>query len=229
MKYWKVYFVVILVGMYVSVSLSTVANAGDEKLKGYFVNCFLSEKDLGNTMVLYRDERIQNTRQGGSLSGFENLLSGYRAWHQGGHVFFTHFEENRNLYRSQKAAEKHYWGLVANNSVAKKPARVIRGEFGDVCNVWVYPVGDLKNPDEYFTKYYILEKNLITMIRASQKPLPKGTVVYDGLLERISPYIRLALIKSSMLLRYYDTSAKGNLRPPVSSGGLNVRRYKKTQ
>lgn len=232
MKDLKVVFMVVVAVVLFSGSLPLEANAGDEKLKGYFVKCFLNEKDLGNSMVLSQDDSLQMPGQGGIPSGYGNLFSGYRSWSKGGHVFFTKFEENRSLFRSKQAAEKYYWGLIANNSMAKKPEKVIRGKFGDVCNVWIYPVGDPSNPDEYFTKYYIIDRNLITLIRAFQKPLPTPpgkTIPYDELLKRISPYIRLALIKSSMLLRHYDTNVQGNQRSPVSARGLNVRRYMKTQ
>lgn len=229
MKYWKVFFLAAVASLILYGSLSTAACAGDERLERYFVNCFLSEEDLGKLMVLYHDERIQSASQRSNFGGPGNLYSGYRAWNEGGHRFFTHFQENRKLFKSKKAAENYYWGLIGNNSMTKKPDRVIRGEFGDVCHVWIYPVGELNNPDEYATKYYIIEKNLITLIRASQKPLPKGKVVYDGLLERISPYIRLALIKSSLLHKYYDTGLKGNRRSSVGGRGPNVRKYIKTQ
>ena len=230
MRYWIVFWFTVLAAFTWSGSLSLAEYRGDPKLKEYFIGCFLSEKDLGNAMVLYDDERIYGPEKKVYNSGAQNLYGGYRAWNgSGGHVFFDEFQENRYLFRSDKAAANYYRSLIANNSLAKEPDKIIEGAFGDVCSVWVYPVGEPDHLDSYLTKYYILEKNLVTLIRASQKPLSSNANVFDELLKRISPYIRIALIKSSLLLKYYEISVKVNRQVPGSKRGMRVRRFIKKE
>lgn len=194
----------------------------------YFISSFLNEHDLKNTMKLYTDKRNKPIPYTDILSSFHCLRYGHRAWSSFGNGPFNDFQENRHIFRTANDAKKYFDFLIANNSRTKPPDNLIRNDLGDICYIWIYTIGTVSNPDSYYIKYYIREKSLITLIRVNLKTGDNGGSKKNLLLEQVPPYVRLALIKSAPLLKYFAKGYQLRKNTPVQKRGISFRKFKKS-